>query len=1067
MVIPASMRADTPCKLTGCKRPNTVLSESDVLIVPLKCRQIRSGVSISECLCVELCCGSAKFSRALKDLGFAVLPIDWGKNRHLAAVRFLSMDLTSDSAYVLFQQIIDTGSVSYVHAAPPCGTGSRARERPISAELKRQGAPEPKPLRSEAYPSGLPTLTGQDKHRVEAANLIYKFVLWAIYICLDLFILTSAENPKNAYLFLLPGWVELLQDPRVEANDHQVCMFGGLRNKWSRWVATKGLFSSMQITCDGKHTHLPWGFTAEALKPGWNFATAEEAEYPKVLCQRAAQLVHEQVVLSGALPVPGALSDSGFKDRQSKHLNRAATGKLPRGRVLPQLVSEFEFVTEMSSFQASKQLKLLRQYSKRDNDGPKHLKSVFIVGHYREPSVFLECAIQCKHPIDIMQNVDDITKRALFNILTLGPVALTEMRVSVIERLKARALELDSDELALHEGMPEHIRPIMKGKRLLLLQEVMLEAGCVDAGLHDLMVNGTRLTGLATPSGELFRRINPAEITEAELREQAQWHRSAGEMMAKEASNAALVRQQTSDEVRAHWLGGPHTEAELDSSYGTWVSNHRFGIDQGSKTRVIDDCKRGGINLALCTVEKLDLMDIDRIAELCKVILLAEGAGGVLRLTLSTGEVLQGTVHSEWTHVDDGGIDFDGRLLDLKSAYKQLGVHTDSLWASNVHLEGEGNAPTVYYKSFALLFGSTASVYAFNRFARALWKCMTVCLNLLVLQFYDDFPHLEPAQTGEAARKASVDFLEVLGVQLSLGEKDLPFAPCFQPLGVVFDLSGMSSRAEVIISNKPSRVTSICEQLSECVRSNSLVPALASKLHGQLHFTEAQLFGRAALPAIRELSCRSNERGKPHSLTPRLTRALEFLQDHLKTAPPRKLSACDPTCNLLVFTDGSFEDSKGEWGFFIHDCADDSRYVAGGVVPQHLVDYWIATVGEQVITQIELFAVLVARIHLGQRTFGRKVIYWVDNDAARDSLIRGYSPSISSLSVIYQFYEMERHTPSFMWFARVPSASNIADDPSRGRVLETAAAFNAQVVSADMPHTNVQGLLTFEACHKE
>ena len=82
-------------------------------------------------------------------------------------------------------------------------------------------------------------------------------------------------------------------------------------------------------------------------------------------------------------------------------------------------------------------------------------------------------------------------------------------------------------------------------------------------------------------------------------------------MMSKEAANAALVRQQTSDEVRAHWLGGPHTEAELDSAYGTWVSNHRFGIDQGSKTRVIDDCKRGGINLALCTVEKLDLMDID------------------------------------------------------------------------------------------------------------------------------------------------------------------------------------------------------------------------------------------------------------------------------------------------------------------------------------------------------------------------------------------------------------------------------------------------------------------------
>ena len=57
--------------------------------------------------------------------------------------------------------------------------------------------------------------------------------------------------------------------------------------------------------------------------------------------------------------------------------------------------------------------------------------------------------------------------------------------------------------------------------------------------------------------------------------------------------------------------------------------------------------------------------------------------------------------------------------------------------------------------------------------------------------------------------------------------------------------------------------------------------------------------------------------------------------------------------------------------------------MAGEVVTQHLVYYWIATVGEQVITQIELFAVLVARVHLGKRTLGCKVIYWVDNNAAR------------------------------------------------------------------------------------
>lgn len=439
----------------------------------------------------------------------------------------------------------------------------------------------------------------------------------------------------------------------------------------------------------------------------------------------------------------------------------------------------------------------------------------------------------------------------------------------------------------------------------------------------------------------------------------------------------------------------------------------------------------------------------------------------MVRITLDSGEVLQGVVHPDWSHVKHGGIDFHGRLLDLKSAYKQMGVHSESLWASNVHIEGNASGPPLFYKSFAMLFGSTASVYAFNRLARALWKCMTVCLNLLVLQFYDDYPHLEPAQTGNSARQSALEFLEILGVQVALGDKDQPFASVFQPLGVVIDLTNMATKAEVLISNKPSRVASICEQIASVVQSNSLVPALASELHGKLHFTEAQIFGRAALPAIRELSCRANERGKPHSLTPRLLKALGFLEEHLRTAAPRKLSACDPTNTLLVFTDGAFEGSKGEWGFFIHDCADNSRQVAGGKIPQVVIDYWISIVGDQVITQVELYAVLNARLYLAGRCFGRKVIYWIDNDGARDSLIRGFSPSLASLSIIYQFYRVEREFPSFMWFARVPSHSNVADGPSRGKVQETAASFNGVVVAADMHDANVRGLLSFEACHND
>ena len=90
----------------------------------------------------------------------------------------------------------------------------------------------------------------------------------------------------------------------------------------------------MRPICDGSHElpHLPWGFADPAAGGKWNFSTEDEAEYPTMLCQRAAQLLHSACVEQGAVPVPTAISDPGLTSRQSKLLTRAATGKLPRDR---------------------------------------------------------------------------------------------------------------------------------------------------------------------------------------------------------------------------------------------------------------------------------------------------------------------------------------------------------------------------------------------------------------------------------------------------------------------------------------------------------------------------------------------------------------------------------------------------------------------------------------------------------------------------------------------------------------------------------------------------------------
>ena len=482
---------------------------------------------------MEFCAGSARLSSALKERGFAVVPVDWDKNRHTTFARCINIDLTKPGARILFKQLLATKRLRYVHFAPPCGTGSKAREKPISQALQAQGAPSPKPLRSSEHPSGFPWLSGLDLQRVISANSIYSFCAWALPECLNANILVSAENPKSAYLWEIEPWPSLLSDRRLEANDHQVCMLGGTRDKWSRWLATRGLFTSLQMVCDKSHIHKPWGFTAPSLTSGWNFATAEEAEYPAILCQRVAQLVHDKVVKDGAILVPGELQPWGMTDLQLRHLNRASTGKLPRGKVLPQLVSEFDRIEELGTYTEAKNTRLLRQYNKGVPNGTNKAQQVFIFGVFREPGDFLKQAIECKHPIDILHSVDDLTKTALFNILTLGPEAITNKRQKFMDNLELRARELEADEHLLHESMPAHVRNIMAGKRLLLLRELASAAGSKDTGLHKLLTEGTHLTGVTSPSGELFKRVVPAQVTEQELRTQAQWQRAADNSLTK------------------------------------------------------------------------------------------------------------------------------------------------------------------------------------------------------------------------------------------------------------------------------------------------------------------------------------------------------------------------------------------------------------------------------------------------------------------------------------------------------------------------------------------------------
>eukprot|EP00438_Fugacium_kawagutii_P019356 Skav210200 [mRNA] locus=scaffold1264:140749:141204:- [translate_table: standard] len=106
-------------------------------------------------------------------------------------------------------------------------------------------------------------------------------------------------------------------------------------------------------------------------------------------------------------------------------------------------------------------------------------------------------------------------------------------------------------------------------------------------------------------------------------------------------------------------------------------------------------------------------------------------------------------------------------------------------------------------------------------------------------------------------------------------------------------------------------------------------------------------------------------------------------------------------------------------------------------VPEQLLSKWLES-ADQVISQIELWAFVAVRWHSRQAWANRRVIAWIDNEAARISLIKSSSHSPSMAAMCQVCCDIEVAHPCMLWVERVPSHSNPADMPSRNQVRKAA-----------------------------
>ena len=101
-------------------------------------------------------------------------------------------------------------------------------------------------------------------------------------------------------------------------------------------------------------------------------------------------------------------------------------------------------------------------------------------------------------------------------------------------------------------------------------------------------------------------------------------------------------------------------------------------------------------------------------------------------------------------------------------------------------------------------------------------------------------------------------------------------------------------------------------------------------------------------------------------------------------------------------------------------------------MPEQVHKSWGRMLGTgQVVGQAELASMVVALRLWAGRLQDRQLIMMVDNDAARQGAIRGYSPSIASAHLIPELWLCIAASGMDPWFDRVHGPSNLTDGPSR------------------------------------
>ena len=968
----------------------------------------RPNRSINELLVIEIFSGSCNLSTAFVKRGFQALAIDYVPSHKF---RTLIFDLTLRADQLLLLDIISTQRPFLVWLAPPCGTASRARNIPVQNKYGKSFA---EPLRSDIFPDGLPSLENIDLDRVLAANTLYELCENVCRLCDSLQIQWIIENPFDSF-FWYTSWISQRHQDFPKILFHN-CMYGGLRPKRTGLLANFDI-SSLAILCDDLHEHAPWRSSTEN---DIYFHTSEEAAYPQLFCAAVANVLADLAVSQGFSMPPFDLFDTqATNPLHAKHLLRGSVGIQPRGLQFSFLPSSFHDVwitqdklpttclpsqklpspfTKGSSFPPELQFddgSSSRAQFNTSIDDKRKMKVLVPIS----PKEYLERLSGTDHPCQLNFSAWGWYPTAIDILREKTPGEYLRFQASVLNSILSRAKELASEERKRKFNCDEVVKKVNAKKRLCLFRELLRSIDHPDTEIVDDLETGFKLTGWLRPSNLFPKLSSPPQISTSTLESLGPQLNAAAVYRCERNSSvesAKTLLDITIDELNRGWIVEEVDAINLEE--GTILSP-RFIIQQGEKSRAIDDFTFSSINSTIGTSEKIVLQGVDEIASLIK-------------------------------HLFTAGIDdLEGRTFDMEAAYRQLAILPSERSKAVICVYDPGLNKVRGFTMATMPFGAISSVYSFLRTAAAINNVGCSLLGLPMSSYFDDFTVVTRSELSKSANLAVTTLFDVLGLNLSTSErKNIDFAKVFNALGVSFDLHkevGDFFR----IRNTDQRICELLGRIDEVPAANKISGKEAKSLRSRLSFASAQIYGRTTASVLKDLG---KYEGSKHrvKLNGNTRLLLRIMRGHLESGMARQVSFGKADV-VHIFTDGSLEgdaDSGLSAGLgavlvdqhgkcikaFSYEPTQDDVQVVGGK-----------------IHQLEILPVIMSCVAFADDISSKFIYIHVDNVAAQSALINAGSVNHSSRSLVYLFLDFEQRLKFVPWISRVASASNIADGPSR------------------------------------